>query len=151
METPLLVSSCLIGVPCRYDATSNAVAELIKYVLSTPVSFISMCPEAEGGLFTPRPPAEIQTNGRILTLDGRDITTDIQKGCRKVLQIVDKYTVRYAVLKAYSPSCGYGVIYNGSFSGRLIPGKGLCAAALEKKGVKIYDEKSWQTLLGTRC
>jgi len=51
----------------------------------------------------------------------------------------EKY-VEKAILKANSPSCGYGKIYDGSFSGNLIPGNGITTELLMKSGIEIITE-----------
>lgn len=63
---------------------------------------------------------------------GRKFTADIarENGCK------------IAVLKERSPSCGSGEIYDGSFTGRLISGDGIAAAALKKLGVRIIGESA---------
>ena len=52
-----------------------------------------------------------------------------------------------ALLKAKSPSCGSGVIYDGSFTGRLIPGWGVAAERLQALGIPVLDETQWRQLL----
>ncbi len=45
-----------------------------------------------------------------------------------------------AILKARSPSCGCGVIYDGSFTHKPVPGDGVTAALLKKEGYRIWTE-----------
>jgi uncharacterized protein YbbK (DUF523 family) len=110
---------------------------------------VPLCPEVEGGLPVPRPPAEIQNgdgaevlagNARLLTRDGRDVTAPFQKGARRALERVQKEGIRVAVLKARSPSCGSGRIYDGTFSGTQRTGDGTTAALLRAHGVAVFDE-----------
>ena len=53
-----------------------------------------------------------------------------------------------AVLKARSPSCGAGGIYDGSFTKTLAPGDGIFARLLRKAGLEIFTEESlpWERL-----
>ena len=49
---------------------------------------------------------------------------------------------RKALLKENSPSCGSGTIYDGSFSGKLIPGDGVTAELLKAHGIEVSGESS---------
>ena len=51
-----------------------------------------------------------------------------------------------AVLKARSPSCGGGTIYDGSFTGTLVPGNGVAADLLLKNGLPVFSEKTLDRL-----
>lgn len=132
------VSACLAGVPCRYDGSASphpAVLDLVAQGLAVPV-----CPELLGGLPCPREACEIRA-GRVMTRSGQDLTVAFEKGAFAALkEILDAGCVR-AILKARSPSCGAGQIYDGSFSGRLVPGFGLFAALLNERGVMVQTEK----------
>ena len=113
----LIVSACLAGFPCRYDgkkAINTAVQQLVKEGKAIPV-----CPEQLGGLPTPRLPAEMKA-GKVINSDGNDVTEAFEKGAAVVLEIAKQYGCTDALLKARSPSCGKGRIYDGSFSGILI-------------------------------
>ena len=44
------------------------------------------------------------------------------------------------MLKANSPSCGKGVIYDGTFSGGKKPGNGLTAEMLLAEGFTVLTE-----------
>ena len=52
-----------------------------------------------------------------------------------------------AILKARSPSCGSGTVYDGSFSGRLTDGDGVTAALLKANGITVYSEEDLDQLL----
>lgn len=143
----IAVSECLNGVPCRYDGKSKPderVRELVKK------GAVCICPEVLGGLETPRSPAEIQGGdgydvldgrARVVTKDGRDVTEAYIAGAERALEICRKNGVTEAVLKAKSPSCGSGAIYDGSFTGRLKAGFGVAAALLERNGIAVRDEQ----------
>ncbi len=98
-----------------------------------------MCPEQLGGLCTPRPPAE-RTGSRVLTKDGEDLTAAFSRGAEETLRLAALFGCRLAILKSNSPSCGCGQIYDGSYSGRLVPGDGVTAARLTQNGVAVLTE-----------
>lgn len=135
---PILVSACLLGVPCRYDGTGKADGRLLA--LAKTHVLIPVCPEQLGGLPTPRPSAE-RYGTRIITLDERDLTTAFTKGAEQTLYLAQLYGCRIAILKANSPSCGNGQVYDGTFSGKLVPGDGLTAALLKQNGLTILSEQ----------
>ena len=62
----ILVSACLLGMPCRYDGTGKREAGLEK-LREQGHTLIPVCPEVLGGLPIPRPPAERQPDGRVIT------------------------------------------------------------------------------------
>ena len=99
-----------------------------------------MCPEQLGGLSTPRTPAEIQANGRIVDAEGVDRTTAFHAGAREVLRIARECGCNQAILKENSPSCGVHRIYDGTFSGALVPGRGVTAALLADAGIQVLSE-----------
>lgn len=131
-----VVSACLAGVPCRYDGNCTehpAVMELVRAGLALPV-----CPEQVGGLPTPRTPAEI-VDDRVMTKDGQDVTEEYEKGARECLRLARLAGCTRAVLQPRSPSCGGGTIYDGTFSGTLIPGFGRFAALCRKNGLELIN------------
>jgi len=69
------------------------------------------------------------------------VTKQFSKGAEKVLKIAKENNVKLAILKAKSPSCGVGWIYDGTFSRNLIKGDGISAALLRKNGIKVMTEK----------
>lgn len=135
-ENYILVSACLAGVKCRYDGRANTDKEVIKLVKQGKA--ILVCPEQLGGLPTPRPAAEI-IKGRVKDKDGSDYTAQFKKGAQKALKIAKIVNCEKAYLKANSPSCGFGKIYDGSFSGKLIKGNGVFAGLLKKNKIKIIS------------
>lgn len=135
----LLVSACLLGVKCRYDGQSRPdekVLTLLKNHVLVPV-----CPEQLGGLSTPRCPCEIQGD-RVMSRDGDDRTAEYEKGALEALRLCRLFSCEAAVLKAKSPSCGLGCVYDGTFSGTLRPGDGVTAGLLKNSGVPVYTEKN---------
>ena len=99
-----------------------------------------VCPECLGGLKIPRAPAEI-LGCRVVDFSGGDVSAAFRLGAERVLQIAVKYGVELAILKERSPSCGSRMIYDGSFSGRKIPGQGITAALLRKNGITVVSEE----------
>ncbi len=136
--TPILVSACLLGLPCRYDGTGKADERLLA--LAKMHTFIPVCPEQLGGLPTPRPSAELYGT-RVITRDERDLTCAFTKGAEQTLYLAQLFGCRIAILKANSPSCGSGQRYDGTFSGKLVPGDGLTAALLKQNGLTILSEQ----------
>ncbi|MBC7106164.1 MAG: DUF523 domain-containing protein [Firmicutes bacterium] len=147
MAHRFLVSACLAGHSCAYDGRARPhplVERLVGEGRAVPV-----CPEALGGLPTPRPPAEIQGGdghevfagrARVVDLEGRDVTDAFLEGARTALAIARRHGLTAAILKARSPSCGYGLIYDGTFAGRLRPGHGVTAALLLHHGFPVFTE-----------
>jgi uncharacterized protein YbbK (DUF523 family) len=144
-----LVSACLAGIRCRYDGGScpNSVVES----LVESGEAVAVCPELLGGLDVPREPCEIRVDGRraqkIVTRSGADCTRKYMKGARKTLRIVRSLHIEKAILKSRSPSCGYGVVHDGEFSGALVNGNGVTAALLLREGVRIYTEEQVDVLV----
>lgn len=150
MNSKILISSCLLGQKVRYDGKDclQDHPRLSEWIKSDRTVFI--CPEMAGGLPTPRPPSEIQPgktvndifagSGKVLTIDGEDVTPQYLLGAQKALELVQKHNIRVAILKARSPSCGSKQIYDGTHSKKLIDGMGTTAALLTQHGVKVFDE-----------
>lgn len=133
----ILVSACLLGICCRYKGDSCENEDVLK--LLEEHTLIPVCPEQLGGLKTPRAPSEI-VNGRVMNNLGEDVTGEYALGARSALQIARLNHVKLAILKSRSPSCGSGLIYDGSFTGRKIPGDGICASLLKRNGIKVLTE-----------
>ena len=131
------ISACLLGAPVRYDGGSKPVSEVRD--LAGKVDVLRVCPETASGLPVPRPPAE-QRGGRVFLSDGRDVTEEFSLGAERCLDATRRSPVSLAVLKAKSPSCGVGLVYDGTYSGRLVPGDGVFAAHLKKEGVCVVTE-----------
>ena len=140
----VLVSACLLGVPCRYDGQSKPhplAQELARRGLAVPV-----CPEQLGGLSTPRNPSE-RRGDRVVMNDGRDVTAEYRRGAEEALRLARLYGCTAAVLKERSPSCGKGRIYDGTFTGTLTAGDGVTAELLTAGGIKVYGERELEKLL----
>ncbi|OUP38875.1 purine-nucleoside phosphorylase [Olsenella sp. An188] len=133
------ISACLLGAPVRYDGGSKPVPEVIELAGKEGVEVLRVCPETASGLPVPRPPAE-QRGGRVLLADGRDVTEEFALGSRLCGDDVVRSGARLAVLKAKSPSCGVGLVYDGTYSGRLVAGQGVFAARLDEEGICVVTE-----------
>ena len=134
----LLCSACLLGVSCRYDGKSKPSAKVTA--LLERHDLIPVCPEQLGGLSTPRPPCEIR-GGIVFSREGEDRTEAFQKGAEESLRLCHLFNCRAAILKSRSPSCGKGLIYDGTFSGTLISGNGLLAQMLIDEGIAVFTEE----------
>ena len=150
-KEPLLVSACLLGQPVRYDGNHAQLDnnDLLTQ-LRTKFYVIPLCPEMLGGLPTPRPAAEIQQrDGRIEVVDcnGELQTLAFMTGAKKAVDLARQHNVTRALLKSKSPSCGRGLIYDGSFTGQLREGDGMTAQHLQAIGVHIYHESEIELLL----
>ena len=145
-DAPVLVSACLAGEPCRYDGSAvphPAVQRLVEEGRA-----VSVCPEVLGGLPTPREPVELVA-GRAMSLAGRDVTAEFEHGARQGLDIARAAGCVRAILKSRSPSCGCGQVYDGTFSGKLIPGDGLFTALLKRNGLAVCTELDLDADIGS--
>ena len=135
-----LISACLVGVNCKYNGKNNfneKALELVKNGKAIPI-----CPEQLGGLATPRTPAEIKMidgRRRVITEEGKDVTEEYEKGAKEVLSLCQKLNIEKVILKAKSPSCGAGQIYNGEFNGTLTSGNGITAQLLIENGIEVEN------------
>ncbi len=132
----ILVSACLAGERCRYDGKANLNREARRWVETGKA--IPFCPEVAGGLSIPRPQAEIK-EGRVITRDGEDMTPEFFLGAQKGLELCETHKIKRAFLMIHSPSCGSGLIYDGSFSKRLIPGDGIMGGLFKQNGVSVFS------------
>lgn len=132
----ILVSACLLGENCKYSGGNNDSEKVRKFLEGHQV--LPVCPEVLGGLPVPRSPAEI-VNGVVTNAEGISVDREFRLGAEKALQIALEEHAQLAILQSRSPSCGAKEIYDGSFSKRKIPGKGIFAALLEKAGIPVID------------
>lgn len=144
MRPKLLVSACMLGVRCRYDGRGNGVDRLDE--LLRMAELIPVCPEILGGLETPRVPCE-RREGRVVNRDGEDRTAAFERGAAEALRIGELFGAKCALLKQRSPSCGSRMIYDGTFSGRCVPGEGVTAQLLREKGYRIFGEEQVDELI----
>jgi len=142
-----LISACLLGINCRYNGTSSRIEALESLIDSG--RLIPICPEVLGGLDTPREGCEIiaQANGslKILSQRGLDCTSEFKNGAQRVLEMAKVCQIDKVILKANSPSCGSGYIYDGTFSGKLTEGYGVTSKLLIENDIKVYNETNWES------
>ncbi len=136
----ILVSHCFFGEPCRYDGVSRVDRQVLE-LHRAGHNLIPVCPEVLGGLDTPRAPAELQPDGRVVNKEGVDVTAAYRAGAEAALAIARENGCTLAVLKARSPSCGCGEVYDGTFTGTLTPGWGVAARLLMEAGITVLDEE----------
>ena len=141
----LLISACLLGVECKYSGGSNALPEETIEKLRTRYRLIPVCPETAGGLPTPRDPRE-RLGERVVSCRGADVTAQFKKGAEAALTLARRYGCTTALMKEHSPSCGSGLIYDGSFSGKLVKGDGCAAELLKAAGVSVVGENVTELL-----
>ena len=144
MKENLLISACLLGIGCRYDGAR--VKKIDIEPLKEKYNLIPICPEIYGGLPTPRTPSE-RIGDRVVMKDGRDVTENFLRGAEAAYEIAVANSATKALLKAKSPSCGKGLIYDGSFSGTLTEGDGVAAELLSSRGITVYTENEIGKLL----
>ena len=144
----MLLSACLAGVPCTHTAEAKTRAWALRLVAEGRA--VTVCPEVAGGLPIPRPEAEIQGGrgadvlagrARVVSAEGQDVTANYLRGAETARAAAARTGARMAILKARSPSCGCGAIYDGSFSGALVDGDGVTAAALQHEGLEVASDE----------
>lgn len=133
----ILISACLLGRACRYDRKSKKCIGDIDGI-----TWIPVCPECDGGLPTPRPPAEI-VGDKVINSVGIDVTAEYEKGAMIAFRTATLHDCRVAVLKEKSPSCGTDGVYDGSFSGKLRDGMGVTAKLLSQHGIRVVGESEF--------
>ena len=131
-----MVSACLLGENCKYNGGNNRNPELLRLLSGHEI--IPVCPEVLGGLPTPRIPAEI-VNGTVVNREGVSVDDAFRYGAKKALEIAMQEKPDLIVLQSRSPSCGVKEIYDGTFSGKLIPGHGVFAEMALQAGFRVAD------------
>jgi len=138
----ILVSACLVGLNCKYNGGNNFNEKIFNLVKEGKA--IIVCPEQLGGLTTPRLPSEIKIiNGKkyVIRNDGYDVTKEYERGANEVLRLAKELNISKAILKSKSPSCGCGIIYDGTFTGKKISGNGITTSLLIENGIEVITEK----------
>lgn len=129
------VSACLLGQPVRYDGGHKADPFIIE-TLGRYFCWVSVCPEMEIGLGTPRETLRLvdaATAPRLVaTVSGRDHTASMQRFAAQRLSQLAELGLHGYILKSNSPSCGMqGVrVYGSSGERPRRRGRGLFAHAL---------------------
>jgi len=139
----ILISACFIGARVRYNGKIKALENELLAQWQEQGRLVSICPEVIAGLPVPRPPAEIDVStNKVITCDGLDVTPQFMCGAQLALSLCQKQSIRFALLKESSPSCGSNTIYDGSFSQKKISGAGLTTRLLRQHGIQVFCENS---------
>lgn len=147
VKPEVLVSACLLGAPCRFDGGSKPCEAVRR--LRQLFDLVPICPEVAARLPIPRTPSErdMVTGGtRVVASDGEDRTEAFAMGVRKTLEVASNHRAKLCVLKAKSPACGVGQVYDGTFTGTLVPGWGVAAEALRDAGCTCITEADVERL-----
>lgn len=140
----IAISSCLVGINCTYKGSNHYIPKLKKLVDEGKA--ITICPEVLGGMSIPRDPCEINGD-MVISINQEEKTKEYYDGAYKSLEIIKKHNIEIVLLKAKSPSCGKGYIYDGSFSHRLVNGNGITTKVLEQNGIIVYNEDTIEEFL----
>lgn len=132
----VLVSACIMGVNCKYSGKNNENIAAMNFLKDKEV--ISICPEVLAGMKIPRSCAEI-VDGRVVDENGNDVSLEYDKAVAVALSKIQNEEIDLVILQSRSPTCGVNQIYDGSFTGKLIPGMGLFAKALKQRGYNVID------------
>ena len=139
-----IVSACLLGQNCKYNGGNNRNEDVVEFCRTH--KYVTVCPESAGRLPSPRPPAE-KVGSKIMDKNGKDLTEAFIRGaeislksCMEMARLSGE-EIEGAILKANSPSCGVGHIYDGTFSGTLTEGNGVFAGMLRRLGIETITEK----------
>jgi uncharacterized protein YbbK (DUF523 family) len=146
----VLVSSCLLGEAVRHNGGDKRCDHTVLQRWIHEGRVVAVCPEVSGGLPVPRPPAEIAGGvGGVKVLAGvakvidahlRDVSAHFIRGAEQALARAKASSIRVAVLKEGSPSCGSSYIYDGTFTSTRIANPGVTAALLQQAGIRVFSE-----------
>ncbi len=109
--------------------------------LQSSTRLVPVCPEVVGGLPTPRPAAERGLDGRVRTAEGVDVTSLYERGAAHAVALARAVEATRAIMKARSPSCGCGQIYDGTHRHVLREGDGVTVEALRKAGIEVTSDE----------
>ena len=134
--TKVLVSGCLLGENCKYNGGNNYNPRVVEFLKDKEV--ISICPEIMAGMGCPRNPIEI-VDGVLTDCHGKNVDSLIRKSVMEIMERIRDEEIQCAVLQSRSPTCGVKQVYDGTFSGKLIPGSGVFAKSLIDAGYLVID------------
>ena len=134
--TKVLVSGCLLGENCKYNGGNNYNPRVVEFLKDKEV--ISICPEIMAGMGCPRNPIEI-VDGVLTDCHGKNVDSLIRKSVMEIMERIRDEEIQCAVLQSRSPTCGVNQVYDGTFSGKLIPGSGVFAKSLMDAGYRVID------------
>ena len=132
----ILVSACLLGENCKYNGGNNYCAAAAEYVKDKDV--VTICPEVMAGMGIPRTPIEI-VDGVLMDRNGNNVDAALRDAVAQAMEHICNIEIECAILQSRSPTCGVNEVYDGSFSGKLIPGSGVFAQALRDAGYQVID------------
>ena len=132
----VLVSACLLGENCKYNGGNNYSSAVAEFVRGKEI--LPICPELMAGMGCPRTPIEI-VDGVLMDRDGKNVDTAMRAAVETAMKQLSSEEIQCAVLQSRSPTCGVNQVYDGSFSGNLIPGGGIFAQALKEAGYRVID------------
>ena len=141
----IAISACLLGQKVRYDGNSSKNEELLKLLEGH--NLFPICPEVMGGLSIPRNPSEIK-NDRVFDNNGNDVTKHFLNGSLIALKEIVDNNCQMIILKSKSPSCGNGLIYDGTFTNKLTKGYGFFVKVVKENDIliPIYSEMDIESL-----
>lgn len=130
----VLVSACLLGENCKYNGGNNLDPRVVEFVKDKAV--VPVCPELCLGC--PRTPMEI-VDGVLTDRNGNLVDAKVRSAVEEILEQISGEHIACAILKSRSPTCGVKQVYDGTFSGTLVPGSGVLAQALMDAGYRVVD------------
>ena len=134
--TKVLVSGCLLGENCKYNGGNNYNPRVVEFLKDKEV--ISICPEMMAGMGCPRNPIEI-VDGVLTDCHGKNVDSLIRKSVMEIMERIRDEEIQCAILQSLSLTCGVNQVYDGTFSGKLIPGSGIFAKSLMDAGYLVID------------
>ena len=134
--TKVLVSGCLLGENCKYNGGNNYNPRVVEFLKGKEV--ISICPEMMAGMGCPRNPIEI-VDGVLTDCHGKNVDSLLRKSVMEIMDRIRDEEIQCAILQSRSPTCGVNQVYDGTFSGKLIPGSGVFAKSLMDAGYLVID------------
>ncbi|WP_136679027.1 DUF523 domain-containing protein [Neptunomonas sp. XY-337] len=139
----ILMSACFLGQKVRYDGRHSLIEHPLIKKWQEEGRLIPFCPEVAGGLPIPRAPAEIKNHHPVLVVDQneKDVTPQFVTGAELAVERAKREGACCALLKSRSPSCGNREVYDGKFSGTVVPGAGVTAAELQRHGIPVFNER----------
>ena len=111
---PVLISACLLGIPCRWHGRRPKRRDKLIERLKKRYVLVPVCPEQLGGMPTPRTSETLHGTGaavldeglRLIAPEtGEDVTRFHINGAKYTLEIAEIVGARRAYLKGGSPSC----------------------------------------------
>ena len=132
----VIVSACLLGENCKYNGGNNYNSAVVEFVQDR--EDLPICPEMLAGMGCPRTPIEI-VDGVLMDRDGKNVDAAMREAVATAMKQIFLEEIQCAILQSRSPTCGVNQLYDGSFTGKLIPGAGIFAQALKDAGYRVID------------